>query len=99
MLHGKQRESFEQFRSSTHLNDHLDGREETLVGLTAAIALNCQPCIRYYWKKAMDSGISENEISELLAKVMAVSANQKRFQAEVVIKGISDRSLEGDDDS
>ena len=67
---------------STHANEHLDPAEGILVGLTAAIALNCQPCIRYYQSQAKKAGISEGKVSEVLAKILAVSANKKRLQTE-----------------
>lgn len=86
MLTRRQQNLFEQFRDSTHANEHLGNREEILVGLTAAIALNCEPCIRYYMLQAKKMEISQGEMSEVVAKVMAVSANQKRLQAEEVFK-------------
>jgi len=70
---------------STHANEHLDAGEGILVGLTAAIALNCRPCIRYYQSQAKKAGISEGKVSEVVAKIMAVSANQKRLQTEEVL--------------
>ena len=65
-------------------NEHLDAAEGILVGLTAAIALDCQPCIRYYRSWAEKAGISEGKVSEVVAKIMAVSANKKRLQTEEV---------------
>ena len=70
---------------STHANEHLDAGEGILVGLSAAIALNCQPCICYYQSQAKKAGISEGAVSEVVAKIMAVSANQKRLQTEEVL--------------
>ena len=55
-----------------------------LVGLTAAITLNCQSCLRYYKSRAEKAGISEGKVSEVVAKIMAVSANKKRLQTEEV---------------
>ena len=49
------------------------------------MAMNCEPCTRYYLEKARRSGVSRGAVSEVLAKVMAVAAGQKRLQlAEVV---------------
>jgi alkylhydroperoxidase/carboxymuconolactone decarboxylase family protein YurZ len=70
---------------SIHANEHLDAAEGILVGLTAAIALNCRPCIRYYQSRAEKAGISEGKVSEVVAKIMAVSANKKRLQTEEVL--------------
>lgn len=82
MLTTRQQELFEQFRDSTHANEHLDAGEGILVGLTAAMALDCPQCISYYLSQAKKSGISEGKVSEVVAKVMVVSANQKRLQTE-----------------
>ena len=64
----------------------LDATTEILVGLSAAISLNCQTCTKYYHEKSKQAGIKKGEISEVIAKVMAVSAGQKRLETEEVIK-------------
>ena len=50
------------------------------------MAMNCAPCARYYLKQAKHAKISTGEISEVLAKVMAVAAGQKRLQLQEVIE-------------
>lgn len=84
MLKDKQKALYDAFYESTHENEYLDSKTELLVGLSAAISLNCQPCTRYYLEKAKRAGINKGEISEVIAKVMAVSAGQKRLQIEEV---------------
>ncbi len=84
MLTEKQQDAYEQFYASTHDNEFLDAKTELLVGLAAAMALDCAPCRHDYLAKAKDAGIKRGEISEVLAKVMAVSAGQKRLQFEDV---------------
>lgn len=96
MLTSRQHELFEQFRDSTHANEHLDAGEGILVGLTAAMALDCQQCIRYYLSQAKKAGISEGKVSEVVAKVMAVSANQKRLQTEEVLGSYFEKTLIGE---
>lgn len=85
ILTKKQQEFYNSFYESTHNNEHLDSKTELLVGLSAALAMNCEPCTHYYLKKAKSSNITKGEISEVIAKVMAVSAGQKRLQAEAII--------------
>jgi len=84
MLKEKQKELYDAFYESTHENEYLDSKTELLVGLSAAISLNCQPCTKYYLEKAKKEGVKKGEISEVIAKVMAVSAGQKRLQIEEV---------------
>lgn len=85
ILTKKQKELYDSFYKSTHDNEHLDSRTEILVGLAAAIAMNCDPCISYYLKRAKRAKVKKGEISETLAKVMAVAAGQKRLQFQEAV--------------
>jgi len=87
MLTKRQQELYNLFYESTHNNEYLDQKTEVLVGLSTAMALNCSPCVRYYLEQAKQSGISKGEISEVLAKVMAVAAGQKRLQMQELLEG------------
>ena len=87
MLTKRQQEQYDSFYESTHKNEFLDRKTELLVGLSAALAMNCSPCTRYYLEHAKEAKISKGEISEVLAKVMAVAAGQKRLQMQDVING------------
>ena len=89
MLTKRQQELYNSFYESTHNNEYLDQKTEVLVGLSAAMAMNCAPCARYYLEQAKKAGISRGEISEVLAKVMAVAAGQKRLQMQELIAGYS----------
>ncbi len=86
MLTKRQQEKYDQFYESTHTNEFLDKKTELLVGLSAAMAMNCAPCTRYYLEQTSKAEISEGEVSEVLAKVMAVSAGQKRLQMQEVVE-------------
>jgi alkylhydroperoxidase/carboxymuconolactone decarboxylase family protein YurZ len=85
MLTKRQYELYNSFYESTHNNEYLDQRTEILVGLSAAMAMNCALCTRYYLEQAKNVKISKGELSEVLAKVMAVAAGQKRLQMQQVI--------------
>lgn len=87
MLTKRQQELYDSFYESTHDNECLDQKTEVLVGLSAAMAMNCAPCASYYLEQAKKTGISKGEISEVLAKVMAVAAGQKRLQMKELIVG------------
>lgn len=84
-LTDNQNKLYNSFYESTHNNEHIDSKTEILIGLSAALAMNCEPCTNYYLKLAKNENISKGEISEVIAKVMAVAAGQKRLQAEVII--------------
>ena len=86
MLTKAQQETYEKFYTSTHENEFLDSKTEVLVGLAAAIAMDCKPCTNYYLRQAKKVNVVKGEISEVVAKVMAVSAGQKRLQTNAVLK-------------
>ncbi len=86
ILTDKQQILYDSFYESTHNNENIDTKTEILVGLSAALAMNCSPCTSYYLKEAKKANITKGEISEVLAKVMAVAAGQKRLQAQEVIE-------------
>lgn len=96
MLTQRQQALYDAFYESTHANEYLDRKTEVLVGLAAAMAMNCAPCVRYYLQQAEKAGVNKGEISEVLAKVMAVAAGQKRLQMKQVIEdyGIDIESFE-----
>ena len=87
ILTDKQQKLYDSFYESTHNNEHIDAKTEILVGLSAALAMNCSQCTTYYLNKAKVANINRGEISEVIAKVMAVAAGQKRLQAQEVIEG------------
>jgi len=49
------------------------------------MAVNCIPCQRFYLLECSKAGISKADVCEVLAKVMAVSAGQKRLQFQEVL--------------
>lgn len=83
---GKHQEPYGAFYRSTHDNDHLDTKTELLVGLAAAMAMNCLPCTNYYLKQAKKAGITKGEVTDVTAKVMAVAAGQKKLQFQEVLE-------------
>lgn len=85
MLTEEQNKKYDEFYETTHNNEYLDSKTELLVGLSAAIAMNCHPCTKYYLLNAKKAGIKNGEISEVIAKVMAVAAGQKKLQTLEVL--------------
>ncbi len=86
ILTDKQSSAYDSFYESTHSNEFMDSKTELLVGLSAAIAMNCKPCTNYYLIQAKKAGIVQGAIKEVIAKVMAVAAGQKKLQTLEVIK-------------
>ncbi len=44
----------------------LDNRTIELIAVGASITANCQPCLRYHAKKALENGAEEQEIAEAI---------------------------------
>jgi len=86
MFTKRQQKLYNSFYDSTHNYEYLDQKTEVLVGLSAAMAMNCAPCVRYYLQQAKQADVSKGEIAEVLAKVMALAAGQKRLQMEEVLE-------------
>jgi len=76
----RQQQLYNAFYKSTHDNQYLDTKTELRVGLAAAYAMNCAPCSAYYLKQAQKADITQCELQEDLANVLAVAAGQKRLQ-------------------
>ncbi len=80
MLNAPHSEIWSSFYASTSKGAVLDERTMVLIGLAAAIALDCDPCAEAYLKKCREVGISGAETADVLAKVMAVSAGKKKIK-------------------
>ncbi|MEH6471258.1 MAG: carboxymuconolactone decarboxylase family protein [Halopseudomonas sp.] len=85
MPNPEQQALYDAFYRSTHNNQHLDQQTELLIGLAVAIALDCQPCSRYYLNQAKQAGLAKEQLAEVQAKVMAVAAGQKRLQSQALL--------------
>jgi AhpD family alkylhydroperoxidase len=65
-------------------------RDRELVALGAALAANCIPCVEFHIPKAREAGISDAELSEVLAladKVRQVPAKKVLEVADLLVEG------------
>jgi len=81
------RKAFLSFYRATSDNQHLDRPTTAIVGLAAAMALGCRPCMEHYLKEAEAAGCDDAAIGEVEAKVMAVAAGKVRAQFEETARG------------
>lgn len=44
----------------------LDNRITELIAVGASITANCQPCLQYHAKKALESGADEQEVADAI---------------------------------
>lgn len=50
----------------------LDLKTKELVAIGASVVAGCQPCMKYHFKAAKDSGATEEEIKDAIDTVQAV---------------------------
>jgi len=61
-----------------------------LVALGAALACNCEPCLRYHYREAKKLGVSDEDIRSALDMASAVKQTPARNASE-----LSERLLRG----
>jgi len=64
------------------MTDALDPRTTELVGVAAAIAGHCQPCFDFHYRKALEIGVTPDEIRAAVALARAVRAAGDRHLDE-----------------
>lgn len=70
--------------------DQLTARDRELVALGAAVASNCIPCVEYHIPKASEAGLTDAELTEVLAladKVRQVPADKVLDAAQALVSG------------
>jgi len=65
----------------------MESRIKALVAIGASVTANCQPCLQYHVGKALETGATEQEISEAVevAKAVRKGAGYKmdKFAAQI----------------
>ena len=82
-----QKKAFDEFYKSARHNGVLDDKTSLLVHLGAAMAVGCYPCMQFYMEQVDKVGLCDDEISAVVAIVMAVSAGRVREQFNEVLTG------------
>lgn len=65
----------------------LDNRIAELIALGASITANCQPCLQYHVKKALESGADEQDVADAIeiGKMVrkGAASNMDKFTASL----------------
>ncbi len=85
MLNSPHAATWSSFYESTTKGSVLDARIMILIALATAIAVDSEPCAEHYLTKCKEIGITDAEISDVLAKVMAVSAGKHKIQFSRIV--------------
>jgi len=74
----------------------MDNRIKELIAVGASVTANCQPCLQYHVRKALDSGADEQEIAEAVevGKMVRKGAASKmdKFVLSLDFAGLSTAS-------
>ncbi|MCD7900122.1 MAG: carboxymuconolactone decarboxylase family protein [Bacteroides sp.] len=58
--------SFVDMEGKTYQDNALSKRQKELIAIGISIVINCESCMEWHIKQALDSGASENEIIEAI---------------------------------
>lgn len=64
---------------------HLDPKTRELIALSNSLMINCESCMKHHYAKAMEAGVSQEEIAEALAVTVSVAAGKRVVRAKEVI--------------
>ena len=84
--------------SVTEYSMTMDTKTKELIALASSVAANCQPCLKYHFKIALDSGASENEIKNAIEIARYVKSKSAAIMDEFAKKIFSD-SVESSEES
>ena len=91
MLNSPHSAAWSSFYASTVKGAVLDERTMIRIALATAIAIDCEPCAEHYLTKCKETGITDAEIADVLAKVMAVSAGKHKIKSSRIVERTSKR--------
>lgn len=76
MMEPKMRRIYGEFYREIYYSEkkHLDTKTQELISIAASLVAKCQGCIEGHLKKALESGATEEEISETIAIAAAINA-------------------------
>ena len=58
--------SFVEMEQITYKDGALDKKQKELIAIGISVVINCESCMEWHIKKALDDGASENEIMEAI---------------------------------
>src|SRR5512134_3887702 len=76
MMEPKMRRIYGEFYREIYFSEkkHLDTKTQELISIAASLVAKCQGCIEGHLKKALESGATEEEISETISIAAAINA-------------------------
>jgi AhpD family alkylhydroperoxidase len=81
-------ELYNNFYDKVKEENNLSKKTKLLIGLACSVMADCSPCIEWYYKNAIETGASKEEIAEAFAISMAVCAGSKRAKYSELISDL-----------
>lgn len=78
---------YNKFSEKAYEPQYLDRKTKELIAFSNSIVIDCKHCMKWHLKSAIAAGASMNEISEVVAIAMTVSAGKARGVAQDIIMG------------
>ena len=73
------------FSSKVYEGNILDKKTKELIALACSVMADCEPCIRYHYREAVQAGATKEEMAEAFAISMSVSAGSKQAKYTTLI--------------
>ena len=76
MMEPKMRRIYGEFYREIYYSEkkHMDTKTQELISIAASVVAKCQGCLEGHLKKAIESGATEEEISETISIAAAINA-------------------------
>ncbi|GAP21722.1 carboxymuconolactone decarboxylase family protein [Leptolinea tardivitalis] len=78
-------ELYDQFSGKALEAGRIDKKTKELIAVCCSVMADCVPCIQWHYSQAVEAGATAEEISEVLAIPMAISAGSKRAKYGPVV--------------
>ena len=78
-------ERYNNFNEAVYNPKHLDPKTRELIALSNSLTIDCEPCMKHHYAKAIEAGVSHEEIAEALAIAVSVAGGKRVGRAKEVI--------------
>ena len=76
------------FSEKVYATGILDKKTKELIAVGCSVMADCVPCLEHHYQGAVSAGAKQDELSEVLAIAMSISAGSKRAKYGPVISNL-----------
>lgn len=96
MVEPRMRKIYFQFYKATYRKSQLDRKTKELISIAASLGFRCEGCLRGHINKALESGATQEEISEAIAITMGVAAASVVDQTDAAAEKLKIKHFDGE---